>query len=347
MKILIRADASQEIGIGHIMRTYALAQTFIETGDEVTFLCFKLPRSLEMVLAKDSIEVIRSYDYLIGSDEDIRITADISRSFRIDWVIADGYSFDGQYQKRIKEQGVNLMIIDDYGHANSYSADIVLNPGVNPDPNLYQNRASKTILLLGPKFTPLRREFLQIPRCPKEIAPRGKKVLITMGGSDPLQITRKVIDSLKQISGDLEITVVTGPAYHYTHRLKDADNEIQSQILLLHDVNDMAALMSWADVGISAGGTTLAEMAYMGLPSIILKTADNQSASKYYAEIFGTSVYLGDADEIGENRILYSVISLLNNPLQRQLMSENGRRMVDGKGSLRIYDILLERSNKA
>ena len=342
MKILIRADGSKEIGTGHIMRTLAMAQTFQDMGSEVTFLCVKLPQKLEELLEKEDTKLVQFYDDTIGSHQDAEITAAIAHFLDIDWVIADGYLFDSKFQKTLKEQGIKQMLVDDYGHASSYYADIVLNPGINPNPNFYLNKDDDTQLLLGPDYTPLRREFLITPRCQKEITPAGNKVLVTMGGSDPRQMTLKVVDSLKEKASELQIAVVAGPLSSYLEPLSVARSGSESQILLLDDVSNMADLMSWADIGISAGGTTLGEMAYMGLPNLIIKTAPNQSCSMFYETRFGTSVYLGDAETITTKQIRQEVLSLLGDDFQRQVMSENGNRLIDGKGSKRIYDTLLQ-----
>ena len=39
----------------------------------------------------------------------------------------------------------------------------------------------------------------------------------------------------------------------------------------------MPELMAWADVGVSAGGLTSWELAFMGLPGIVIVTAANQT----------------------------------------------------------------------
>ena len=343
MKFLIRADASRESGIGHLMRTYALAQTFIDLGNEVSYLSLEIPATMENLLDRDNIEIVRFYTKLIGSNQDAEITADIARALKVDWVIADGYSFDSEYQDVIKKQGLRLMVIDDYGHADFYRSDIILNPGINPHPDLYRKKDDNVQLLLGPEHISLRREFLKTSGCPKEIVPLGKRVLVTMGGSDPVQATWKVVDSLRDLTAKLEITVVTGSLYPYTKRLEAAIRGSEN-ILLLHNSDDMAALMDWADIGITAGGTTLSEMAYMGLPNIIIQTADNQSSSKYY-ELFGTSIYLGDAELISRNQIQNSVDLLIADSSRRQMMSETGRKLIDGKGNKRVYDALLKHSS--
>ncbi len=338
--LLFRTDASEEIGIGHIMRCLALAQTFQDLGSQVVFLCRKIPQKLQVLLYKEHMEVVVFFVDQAGSIEDAEITARIAQTLKTDWVIADGYSFDALYQKIIKDNHLNLMMLDDYGHANHYAADIILNPGIHPDPDVYQHREPSAQLLLGPQYFSLRREFLKTCRYPKRIPAKGKRVLVTLGGADPNQVTLKVIESLKQMDHLLKICVVVGPSYVHPDQLKSAVD--RSQILLLQDVDNMAELMSWADIGISAGGVTLAEMAYLGLPAVIIQTAENQAACKYYDTKYGTSFFLGDAGTVTKDQILDAVRSLYQDPWKRQQMRENGWKLIDGNGGRRVYEALME-----
>ncbi len=336
LKILIRADASEDIGIGHVMRCFALAQFFKNMGSEVYFLCLKIPVKSEELLIKTNMELIRFYDDFTNMEDDAELTAIIARALSINWVVVDGYAFDEKYQSILKEHDLNLMVIDDYGQSKYYSADIIVNPGLGADKNIYSNRASYTQLLLGPKYFPLRQDFLRAGMYSKEISSVGNRVLVTMGGSDPRQATLKVIESLIGLDKYLQICVVIGPSYACPDRLRSTIDK--SQILLLQDVESIAALMSWADIGISAGGGTLAEMAYMGLPNIIIKTADNQYSSILYENEIGTSLFLGDVQVITNEQIRSCVKSLCKDYLKRQEMSNNGRRFVDGQGCIRISE---------
>lgn len=338
-KILLRADASKKIGIGHVMRSYALAEAWQYMGGQAVFFYFELPRKLENLLKRENMKLIRFTNSLIGGKEDAQLTADLAHELGVSWVIADGYDFKAPYQKLLKKQGLNLLIVDDYGHSDFYAADIILNRGLDTQESLYANRKHYTKLLLGPKYISLRREFLRKQRWSKKIARQANKLLITMGGADPNQVTLQVVESLNNINCNLEIKVVVGPEYAFIDNLKAFESN--SKVMIMQDVDDMAALMDWADVGITAGGGTLAEMTYMGLPNIIIKIADNQCASILYEKKFGTSLFLGDAQEITKEQISCCVELLCKNYLKRQEMSDNGRQLIDGKGSQRIFEFLV------
>ena len=44
------------------------------------------------------------------------------------WVLVDGYHFNENYHQALKKAGCNLIVLDDTGHLNEYSPDILLNP---------------------------------------------------------------------------------------------------------------------------------------------------------------------------------------------------------------------------
>jgi UDP-2,4-diacetamido-2,4,6-trideoxy-beta-L-altropyranose hydrolase len=337
-KILLRAEASKIIGIGHMMRTFALAQAWKNMGGQAVFLSLELPETLERLLVNENMKLIRLPNIAVGSKKDAQLTADLAQKIGADWIIADGYYFAARYQKLIKDKGLKLLIVDDYGHSDFYAADIILNVGLVANESLYANRESYTQLLLGPKYIPLRQEFLKRHGCKRKTVQVGKKLLITMGGADPNQVTIKCIESLSKLDSNYQIKVVVGPAYNYVHKLKAAAGK--SNALLLQDVKDITALMAWADIGISAGGGTLAEMAYMGLPNIVIKTAENQCSGMLYEKKIGASLFLGDAREITKEQISHSVESLSQDYLKRQQMRDNGRKAIDGKGSQRIFEFL-------
>ena len=97
----------------------------------------------------------------------------------------DGYHFRGDYQRAVKQAGQSLLALDDFGHAEHYWADIVLNQDLNAEESLYRNRESYTRLLLGPNYVCLRREFRCCPRPQRQFTGPARKLLVTLGGGIP------------------------------------------------------------------------------------------------------------------------------------------------------------------
>jgi len=158
--LLVRVDSGINIGSGHVMRCLALAQAWQDDAGDVVFVLATESPNAEARLTAEGFEVVY-INAKPGSAEDARLTTKLAHKYGASWVVVDGYHFDGDYQKIIKEAGLNLLFIDDYGHADYYPADIVLNQNIHADEDLYRNRASYTKLLLGTRYVLLRREFLR------------------------------------------------------------------------------------------------------------------------------------------------------------------------------------------
>jgi len=124
--ILIRADASLNIGTGHIMRCLALAQYLQNHQVKPIFICAELPNNLQTRLINENIKFIL-INAELGSDQDAKITINLANQYQVNWIIIDGYQFNSEYQKQLKEAGFKILFFDDYGHCNYYYADLILN----------------------------------------------------------------------------------------------------------------------------------------------------------------------------------------------------------------------------
>ena len=340
--LFIRADASVSIGTGHIMRMIALGQAWQAQGGEVHFLCAEITPALEQRLASEGFHLLRIHATL-GSPEDLSETMHlISETLQTDRknarVVLDGYHFGSDYQLGIKAAGFKLLVVDDYGHADFYHADWVLNQNISAREELYAKRSPDTKLLLGPKFAMLRKEFLAYKGWQREIALVAKKILVTLGGSDPDNVTLKVIQAL--IDLDLHIKVVVGGSNPH---LREIENFIQSQnnstafVEVIVNATNMPELMAWADVAVVAGGSTSWELAFMGLPTLIFTFAENQKEIALAIEDTRLGVYLGCSNKETFKKFKNVFENFLCNSDQREKISIMGQNLIDGLGCSHIY----------
>ncbi|WP_159460634.1 UDP-2,4-diacetamido-2,4,6-trideoxy-beta-L-altropyranose hydrolase [Calothrix rhizosoleniae] len=339
-QILIRADASTEIGTGHVMRCLALAQAWQDAGGKVIFVMAIKAPLLEAKFKSEGMETAYITAQL-GSAEDARETVKLTRKFNANWVVVDGYNFGGEYQQIIKDDGLRLLIIDDYGHAEHYYADIVLNQNISADEGLYVNREPYTQLLLGVKYTLLRREFWQWCGWKRQTPTVARKILVTLGGSDAENVTLKVIQALQLVElDDLEAVVVVGGSNPHYEQLKSVCLDAKFPIHLKRNVTNMPELMAWADMAIAAGGSTNWELAFMGLPTIILVLADNQRA---IAEKLGetkATVNLGWHENISATQIASMVAQLVINTDTRTEIVKSSQKLIDGEGCKQVLRYL-------
>jgi len=345
--LLIRTDASAQIGTGHLMRCLALAQAWQDTGGRAVFLMATEVPALEYRLHSEGMEVVH-LPVQPGSIDDAAQTVDFSQEVGADWVVVDGYHFGADYQRAVKERGLRLLFIDDNGHAEHYYADLVLNQNIHAHEGLYRNRESYTRLLLGTRYVLLRRGFIKWRGWKREIPEVARKILVTMGGSDPDNVTLKVIQALQQVEVDgLEAVVVVGGGNPHYEELQSAVQGSHFPIRLESNVTDMPELMAWADVAVSAGGNTSWELAFMGVPAFLIILASNQRPIAECLDTLGVVVNLGWFKDVAPTEMTQVMTQLLRAPRTRAEMSKHGRQLVDGMGSERVISALQRRNRNS
>jgi UDP-2,4-diacetamido-2,4,6-trideoxy-beta-L-altropyranose hydrolase len=318
--ILVRADGDAKIGTGHVMRCLALAQAWSKGGGDACFASAQITPSLEQRLLEDAAQTI-----------------DLARELGAAWVVADGYRFGSKYQKQIKAAGFRLLLLDDYGHAEHYYADYVLNQNLSVDRKIYANREPSTRLLLGGRHALLRREFAAWRGWNRQIPAIGRKILLTLGGSDRNNMTGDILDALTSLRiDDLEIVAVVGGSSPHAKKLQAIASNHPKSVRLVVDAFNISELMAWADIAIAAGGTTTWELAFMGLPALLFVLAKNQRLVAEQLHAARLARNLGSRYQSSPKQLLREVEMLLNSRATRAEMSRIGRTLVDGSGSERV-----------
>jgi UDP-2,4-diacetamido-2,4,6-trideoxy-beta-L-altropyranose hydrolase len=337
--LLLRTEASVAIGTGHLMRCLALAQAWGDAGGRAVFAMAQATPAVEERLRNEGFEVTRVAAQ-VGSAADAEQTTRLALMHGASWVIVDGYEFGAEYQESLKRIGMKVLFIDDNGHAGKYSADLVLNPNVHANESLYSNREPYTRLLLGSRYVLLRREFERWRTWKREIPVNGRKILITMGGSDPDNLTYRAIRALMEarIEG-LEAMVVVGGSNPHLESLQPLAAECGESIRLLRDPSNIPDLMAWADLAVVAGGGTLWELLFMGCP--VLSYARNPVQAQIISQlseegIVGGLGYPQESSQAGKT----ALVELAKSQEGRARCSQLGRERIDGHGAERAFELL-------
>ncbi len=258
----------------------------------------------------------------IGSEEDAEQTADEARLLGAPWVVVDGYRFGTNYVAQLKSAGLRVLLVDDDGRLDYYAADIVLNQNIDANVEMYKRREPNTRLLLGAEYILLRPEFLTEPR-ERNIAKMAHRILITMGGSDPDNVTAKVLQALAGMEDvAFEATIVVGGGNPYLAPLQAAAEKLGDRVRLEISPSNMAPLMSWADVAVSAAGGTCWELAFLGVPMILIVLTNDQNPNATAISQQGAAQSLGWHANLSPQQISDALKSLMQSPQRRREMSE-------------------------
>jgi UDP-2,4-diacetamido-2,4,6-trideoxy-beta-L-altropyranose hydrolase len=331
-RLLLRADANEQQGTGHVMRSLALAQAWKDAGGEVSFASSVLPMRLEDRLKREGISV-EHVSAQPGSGSDANATANLARRLGARRIACDGYAFGQNYQRSVREAGI-LLLIDDTGELGPYEADLVLNQNLHAREALYTERARHTELLLGPRYALLRREFRQAPRTPRPMPDPARRILVTMGGSDPVGVTAPVLRALAPLT-DTEITVVVGPANRRRSEI-EAAAAAMGCCEIAEGIVDVTGLFAWAELAVVASGSTCWELAFNGIPFVTLAVADNQRLIAESLERAGVSRHAGWHADLDERELAGAVARLAADGETRAAMTAAGRQLVDGLGAERV-----------
>lgn len=337
-RLLIRTDANTRVGIGHVMRCLSLAQAWQDAGGHAIFVMPPELPGLESTLKSGRMEVVHLLARS-GETDDAIETANLARQVGAAWVVLDGYHFNAEYQRIMNDSGLRLMLIDDTGNHDHYYARIVLNQNLHAKEGLYRRKESYTQLLLGTRYALLRREFLKWREERREIPEVAHRLLITLGGGEQNEVILKVIHALRQVKG-LEALVLLGGKDPDSRKLESHLDGALSTFRIVNDLASMPERMAWADMALSAGGSTCWELAFMGLPSLVLVLAENQRPVAESLESRGVALNLGWHALLSESDLVAALSGLIRDYTRRRQMSERGRQLVDGQGAARVVSIL-------
>jgi UDP-2,4-diacetamido-2,4,6-trideoxy-beta-L-altropyranose hydrolase len=335
--LLLRTDAAPRMGTGHAMRCLALAQAWQDAGGQPVFVMAESLPGIDSRLEAEHMCVERLHT-APASDTDARQCLEVARRLSAAWLALDGYHFDDRFEQSVKQDGLQLLALDDYGHARHDAADLVLNQNLHVEASLYPGR-DRARVLLGPAFALLRREFLRCRSWTRQVPERADKLLVTLGGVDADNVTRKVIEALEQQSAELEAVVVAGNNPHLPE-LEAAAHRCKGTVRLLKHVQNMPELMMWADMAVAAGGTTSWERALFGLPGLVIILADNQRPVAEALDKEGLAGNLGWHGELSVSALAEAIRELRSDRERRAAAATTGPRCVDALGAQRVIGFM-------
>lgn len=301
MKVVIRTDASIEMGTGHVMRCLTLADELKDQGADVSFICRTHKGNLIQYI-KEKRYVVYSLDVLsyevkdpsqpkinplphdswLGATqtEDAEACKSILKEINPGRLIVDHYALDYRWQIYLKKYYKKLMVVDDLAD-RKHECDLLLDQTFGRKKDEYISLVPGDCqLLLGSQYALLRPEFSQWREysLQRRSIPKLKNILISMGGIDQKNITGQVLEVLKTcvLPNELTITVILGTGTPNIELVKQIATTMPNTTEVKVNIDNMAEFMANADLAIGAAGATTWERCCLGLPSIQVVVADNQ-----------------------------------------------------------------------
>ena len=361
LRVVFRADASLTIGSGHIMRCLTLADALVARGAECTFICREHPghlvehirarghgvRALANRKESSGENAHSNYAAWLGTsqEEDARACVQWIKGLNPHWVVVDHYAMNSEWHRIIRPYTKALMAIDDLCD-REYDVDLLLDQNLGRTESDYLDLVTLDCnVLAGTRYALLRPEFAEWRRGYSESPGRMvKKVLITMGGMDPYNATGASLKALSSLETprDFRITVVMGENAQWLEQVRAQAVTLPWSVEVRTGVRNMAELMANHDLAIGAAGSTSWERCCMGLPTVMVVLADNQSYIAEGLAAAGAAV-IARLDSTDEERhsIRSQVQTLLEHPETLEKIRRRAADLVDGEGTDRVVHEML------
>jgi UDP-2,4-diacetamido-2,4,6-trideoxy-beta-L-altropyranose hydrolase len=375
MKVAIRVDASNRIGLGHLARCRTLAEGLRERVAGVHFVCRAHPGHQTDALRAEGYPVsalpappaqhMADGDYAAwlgvpqsrdaaetlaalaaapaaagdGAAQAGRLGPDCLPT---DCLVVDHYGLDADWERALRPHVGRILAIDDLANRR-HDCDLLL------DQNYAENAAERyrglvpagTQLLLGPQHALLHPEYARARQGLAERDGRVRRVLVFFGGTDPQNLSGRALAALSDATlSHLAVDLVVGANNPHADSLA-AQAAARAQTRLHGPRRHLADLMAAADVGIGAGGATTWERCCLGLPSLVVSVAENQRPSCSVLAAAGVIAYLGHWDQVTVATLRQALASLTAEPTSLQALSSAGLALVDGHGARRVVAALL------
>lgn len=362
-RIAFRVDASVSMGIGHLMRCLTLADALRQAGAE----CFFMTR-LHSGHGADLIEQRGypahrlaapntngqsvspgNYSAWLGvtPEADAEEVARILDHQTVNWIVVDHYALDARWENRIARAGQRLLVIDDLAD-RLHQCDLLLDQTLGRQARDYEALLPSTCsLLLGTDFALLRPQFSaqRAAALARRRATPLRHLLVSLGGSDPDNVTAEVLRSLAHcnLGPELNLTVVMGAHAPHLAEVKTIAAQLPWKTEVLVAVGQMAPLMATADIAIGAAGTTSWERCCLGLPAVVVLMAENQRLSGQQLQRADAIALIDGVAAIA--RELPGQLDAVLQPTVLIQMSRSAAALVDGIGTQRVVQAMMQCMN--
>lgn len=363
LRVAFRADASTQIGTGHVMRCLTLADALKARGAQTVFISRDLAGHVhDLVVARGHSAVLlpeptsdarppsppppHAAWLAVSLAQDLDETAQALGNAQPDWIVVDHYALDATWQRRLRAglpRATRFLVIDDLAD-RPHDCEILLDTSQPDGDERYRPLVPPACrLLLGPHFALLRPQF-RVAR--SQVQPRSGaigRILVFYGGSEPGNLTAQTLHAIAQVAPQVAVDVVLGRNTSAAQR--DQIEQARSRLdhATVHvDVADMAALCARADLAFGAAGVTTWERACLGLPTLAITVAENQRGVAASAARRGILSCLGDAQDMTVETIAQALREAWHNP---EMLAEQSRRAhawVDGSGVDRVCAAMVQ-----
>jgi UDP-2,4-diacetamido-2,4,6-trideoxy-beta-L-altropyranose hydrolase len=329
-RVTVLCDAAAATGLGHFVRSSALAAQLTADGADVHLL---LPAD-SLPSAVDSARAA-GWQVVVGEWDPGEVVA---RTGPAGVAVVDSYRVDGPWlaalHRRLAAAGAALAVIDDQGD-REFSADLVLNQNVGAERFGYPGAGR---VLAGPRYALLRPQFpahrAAALASAEHLPDVPATVLVLFGGTDAGGMAGVAAQAAVQAFPDAEVRAVLpgGPA------------TAPAGVTYLPPLEAIHEQMLAADLVVSAGGTTLWELCCLARPAAVIAVAGNQQPAYDVLAASGAILPAGREPVRDVAELADRLRTLVAPPGTLRKVARRAAAITDGHGCALVAGILTELS---
>ena len=327
--MLIRADGSKNIGMGHLNRVALIASEFSErTYNPVIMM--KDDVNGEKFLSNKGVQY-QCFSKHISVGDELKavydqILAKLPCIFLMDILYHDEYQ--DMLKRLIKEECLSIVITDECKKTD-IKADIVING--NPHQLDYDHIVSPGHYLMGPEYFIMDSIYEKIKIAPPSVKD-NLKILITVGGSDHNDLLFLILEALEMINVKFSLSLFVTSVTGYMKKLISFLDKSKLAIELNVDESTLAPFWGTCDLAITAGGNTLLERIASRLPGATVCQLDRQMAIANYFEKLGVNVNVGLGVELSLTTLSERIEAFICDVHLHETQYVNSQTITSGKG---------------
>lgn len=344
----MRCDAGPRRGVGHLVRCLALAEEFLARGADVTV--FGTVERLDWATAELAA---RGIPLLPGPDSAAELV-EAARRHHLDVFVLDSYELDPAGAGALRAAGVYTLAIID-GDSRGQVADLYLDQNFGAElPALGSGLGAELPgrLLAGSGYALLRDTVINArpPVVPPATAVSRPRVLAFFGGTDAVGAAPVLTRVLVATGHPMDLTVIVGRP-EIEAEVDDVTPGRGQTIRPVPPTTSLPALITEADLVVSAAGTSTWELCCLGAPSALVCVVDNQRESYTRVVRHGLAAGLGELPELTAGGVAgraarataaRTLHGLLSSPQRRATLAARGWSTVDGQGRARVVDAVFD-----
>lgn len=334
-RILFRCNAGSSVGGGHMVRCIALAKEFKARGAVI----YLATLNESQLLFPDLVKTFDDISYLDANSVD-HVTSFLNE-FNVDSfdvIFIDDHNSNVEYEEQFEHFSTKLVILSD-NPTNRHKCDYLIDSNFDRKSEDYLEYIDPECrLLLGPDFVILRDEFTHQTKSIEDT----KNILISVGYTDPADLSVFYLKSLIETGSSHPVDIVIGHAPETLLQLHELQKEAHFSLVIHKTPKDLYTIMSRAFVALGSGGGSVWERCAMGLPSLTIEVASNQTHLLTALHQQGALLHIGAIEHITQQYLSDQMTKFIRNTTMHKTMSKKARSFCDGKGVVRIVDTIMK-----